>query len=76
MIARILLALALIAPALSARADDGPPPRDDFETDADGDGFMYGVDAEGAYAVSDDALSTRPRSTASECPLSLHASRR
>jgi hypothetical protein len=31
-----------------------------YDTDADGDGFMYGVDAEGAYAVSDDAKVANP----------------
>ena len=31
-----------------------------FETDADGDGFMYSVDAEGAYSVSDDAKVSAP----------------
>ena len=31
-----------------------------YDTDADGDGFMYSVDAEGAYTVSDDAKVTQP----------------
>jgi hypothetical protein len=31
-----------------------------YDTDADGDNFMYGADAEGAYSVADDAKVSQP----------------
>ena len=31
-----------------------------YDTDADGDNFMYGADAEGAYRVADDAKVSQP----------------
>ena len=36
-----------------------------FETDADGESFMYGEDAEGAYSVADSAKVANPAHTSS-----------